>query len=521
MATADKLLKKLIDTFENEITVEQFILKQYVKTLPISIQRIVEWAQQLIVNNKVNDIDFDEIDKDLKQQYKNMNGDETKLKNLFQIYKTENNLIFYDGCSTVIHFIFYMFTDKKYNGEWDHIENSYTNVNRNKRVFIGLRLLKLFLENKCISTKYQLERHSMHEVLVTINGNLQSYWKVKTSTEIICTRNLQEFIKILMFSMKQTSDKPLALLGVVIRAKEWKFMGKYQLNVPFFNEFAAYGQSYHSICYDIRIVEQLLFMGVIPFSFHDIGVNVQREYLEEIIIKFKVCDEQHEDVVCAADDIRHDGRDELFILIPLIISAPLMLLPYLNKCKSKMKQILSQSLSMSIVSIQNMIVDYIYVDYNNFYSVEMQNNLNMQSMAFIAHLIFLDMNQQFVETFKQKYKNKVFIKYLIDNYSKWTAIAIKKCDVFNMDIIYSLIEMYNNDKHKYPLYGRHGLLSILTKLTRIYKFNSSEKTFIDLLSLIKRSYGDEFDYKFTFDDRCSHGSHAPILLFRAFWHRDI
>ena len=81
-----------------------------------------------------------------------------------------------------------------------------------------------------------------------------------------------------------------------------------------------------------------------------------------------------------------------------------------------------------------------------------------------------------------------------------------------------MIEIYNDNNSKFPL---KGLYPILTKMARTYEFDKSDKNFTDLISFIYKSYGNEFDIKFTFNDGCSHGSTDPILLFRAFWHHDI
>ena len=93
------MLSELTEVFDREIITEQFppsnwngefldfeqykSLKKIKETLPISIQRIIEWAQQLIVHNQVNDIDFDEIDQDLKYQYQTFHEEKDKLKQLY------------------------------------------------------------------------------------------------------------------------------------------------------------------------------------------------------------------------------------------------------------------------------------------------------------------------------------------------------------------------------------------------------------------------------------------------------
>ena len=69
---------------------KNLLLKQYKQSLPLSIQRIIEFAQQLIGYNKVIDLDFNEIDNDLKYQYNLYNGDETTLKKLYFNYNPKS-----------------------------------------------------------------------------------------------------------------------------------------------------------------------------------------------------------------------------------------------------------------------------------------------------------------------------------------------------------------------------------------------------------------------------------------------
>ena len=82
---------------------------------------------------------------------------------------------------------------------------------------------------------------------------------------------------------------------------------------------------------------------------------------------------------------------------------PLIFLLYLNNCKNKMKQIISESISkyLSVYHendfIFNMIIDFIFVDYNKFYNLEIQNNVKVKSMVFMAHLFYLGMDQVIVD----------------------------------------------------------------------------------------------------------------------------
>ena len=227
MATsAEGILTELVDIFEREIITEEFppkdwrvgygafldfeqykSLKQYKETLPISIQRIIEWAQQLIVHNKVNNIDFDEIDKDLKYQHQQCNGDKMKLKRIYFNWDSkmkedeynQHNLMFYDTCYTVTHFIFYMFTGKKYNKWIDRAP--YLDIDKNKRVLIGLKLLKLFIQNDIINVNNNI-RGSYYSIYDILNGITSCMMReVRTYNEII--HNVPYFIDVIMASIDQ------------------------------------------------------------------------------------------------------------------------------------------------------------------------------------------------------------------------------------------------------------------------------------------------------------------------------
>ena len=71
------------------------------------------------------------------------------------------------------------------------------NIDKNKRVFTGLKLLKLLIKNNIIDIDDHLQgRNSLWETLVEIGGQLESQWKVDTSDEIM--NNIQEYIDIIM-----------------------------------------------------------------------------------------------------------------------------------------------------------------------------------------------------------------------------------------------------------------------------------------------------------------------------------
>ena len=61
-------------------------LKLHKSTLPISIQRIIEWTAKIYGDNFVDDIDFNEIEKDLKYQHDKYKDDKKTLKQLYFDY---------------------------------------------------------------------------------------------------------------------------------------------------------------------------------------------------------------------------------------------------------------------------------------------------------------------------------------------------------------------------------------------------------------------------------------------------
>ena len=67
-------------------------LYRFKKSLPLSIQRIIEFANNIFRNGKVINLNFNEINEDLKAQYLKYNGDPTSLKKIFYLYYYFPNL---------------------------------------------------------------------------------------------------------------------------------------------------------------------------------------------------------------------------------------------------------------------------------------------------------------------------------------------------------------------------------------------------------------------------------------------
>eukprot|EP01084_Bolivina_argentea_P246819 412992_1 len=70
-------------------------LKSHKESLPLTIQRIIEYAQQQIGHNKLIKLNYDEIENDLKYQYNKYNGNATKLKEIY-FDKNPFNLMYFE-----------------------------------------------------------------------------------------------------------------------------------------------------------------------------------------------------------------------------------------------------------------------------------------------------------------------------------------------------------------------------------------------------------------------------------------
>eukprot|EP01084_Bolivina_argentea_P130080 229663_1 len=58
-------------------------LRRFKKRLPLSVQRIIEFANKLYIDNIVVNLNCQEIEQDLKYQYKKYDGNQSKLKKIY------------------------------------------------------------------------------------------------------------------------------------------------------------------------------------------------------------------------------------------------------------------------------------------------------------------------------------------------------------------------------------------------------------------------------------------------------
>ena len=70
---------------------ESSTLQQFKQTLPISIQCIIEFANDLYRNGRVIDLEFEEIEKDLQFQHSKWNGNPELLKKVYFNYNPNKN----------------------------------------------------------------------------------------------------------------------------------------------------------------------------------------------------------------------------------------------------------------------------------------------------------------------------------------------------------------------------------------------------------------------------------------------
>eukprot|EP01084_Bolivina_argentea_P285733 490051_1 len=500
-------------------------LQHHIQSLPFSIRCIIKFAQQRIGFNKTIKLDYDKIDKDLKYQYRKYNGNKDKLKKLYFHYNATYkpkpnehydpfNLMYFGKClDKLTNHTLYQEMKNYSVVHYLATEIVFGRIVPNDPVLI---LMKLFIKNKIVDCADTIHysiwdgvKFSIYDIL--IYKALQH----KERNDVI--QNINHFVDLIMCCVEQKNMKEQVAYAIV---EVIRYVDQYESKLhqrllsvgAAWNQF-TYGPDENIKYNDTQIIEKLLFRGMVPFQFTDnihkhstinryerqvtvfnplqLNAKQTKEYLDGL---FNEC-------VININVLKTTDR---FPKNQMALVAPLLILPHLNKAKKWMKQILINCMNTGFsIEIANIICDYLYVNYNMFYSKEIQNNVNVRTMLFFDHILHFEMDKQFVNNFYEIYNvDKGLLHYMVNNYLYTLTTPYKELKLINFDVTIALIQTYNHqtaclEDDKFPLKS-YGIYHLLSMLLHNPLFNEFYESFISLLKYIKKDYKGLFDINYSF-----------------------
>eukprot|EP01083_Nonionella_stella_P230835 815660_1 len=449
-------------------------LRQHKQSLPLSIQRIIEFAQQRIGYNKIIELNYKRIEQDLKCQYKKYHSNKKRLKRLYFYYNstyipTENedydpyNLMYFGKSLSE-------FTERT---DFEGIANYSVVHYLATEIAFGclvvddpvLILLQLLIKHMVVDCD-DIIHYSVWDGREFSLFDLIIHKAVRCKQRDDVAANIEHFVKLIMCCTEQKEVDSQRAIVQVIGGEISDRHGVYQTLLgtgAAWMEFNYSPDSDNMKHNDTQMVEKLLFRGMLPFQFHDVSNdrilqpfsdnNDLKTYMNKWLIPIQY----------APRDEPLGARQCTVPRIEMAFVAPLVVLRHFNRAKQWMEHILMDT----VVSreIARIICDYLYIDYNVFYSREVQNRLNVRCLVFFDHILQFGMDKQFAHDFNAIYRDTEFIGH--------------------------------DEKHKFPL-SSHGIYYILAMLVSNDGFNTYCESFMKLLRFVKQCYKDEFDINFDY-----------------------
>ena len=385
---------KWVDYTKND---DLYLFKQ---SLPISIQRIIEFANKWLGYGEIMNLNFNEIDQDLKYQNMKYNGDQKKLKKIFFNYNPKNKTdwnynirstedyeeryckLFGSRCYTVIHYLFnQMLFGKSRTSKKSNIE--ITECIKSKIIKQCLHVLKLLCLNNIIDINDTF----------SVNMGMSIWDNIKNQIRILSQYDEDIMNDLIDLMITAINQKPFNQQPAIISINMRKI--KYDENDPYRGADYVRDRIYCQTLWDCeyfdipdsifdylsrqivnkyQLIEKLLFAQMIPFQFiqetrnskYDIDTH-QREweihmnrkqpikglkgYIEELFEENIYGNKDKDDGNKDKDD-ENKNEDEIMedkyeyqfgteCVSKLSLLSPLILYPYLLRARKKMNDVLT------------------------------------------------------------------------------------------------------------------------------------------------------------------------------------
>ena len=503
------------------------ILSEYGFNLrhPYSLKCFMKWAHFIVKESKVIDLDWNNIENDLKYQhllYHKYNGD--SLRKIYfnwivdkwdmepetwqRMEKTnpENRKLFNDE-PTIIHFILRSLS-------WNE---SLKAMDLAKAVKQGAIILKLLFKYDVITGDEALIfgsfGESIYEKISSRLGDIDEYFENEYKINVV-----NEYFDLLWFCMNKRNTINDGIFReeamMKIECNNNRISSRNLLSREYGTGW-CHGQHFrHYFSNKTKIIQKCLFYGISPLS---ISIEKGSAVMDTIKDINQTCYDfdanMFKQILLNELEMKMNSNSsriwKLWRKIHLV--SPLIIFEFLDDVKHDMFNVIHQSTKWMDVSdilmkeIIKITIEYLYVghkfdfyDKTIYYKHEMDINVYLL-MGWIGQFPMIE-GSKFDQVFNEKYNNKQFAKYLFDNYADTIISAFILQKDSNLEYLHKLMMLQIPElKHCYYL-----LFAIVDQRGfRIEKDNDNEDQFQwipKFLKLFESTYSDTFDINYAWND---------------------
>ena len=426
-------------------------LKEYVSTLPYTIQEIARLAQtersrqenETSDNAEVIDLDFVGIEKDLKSLSRKYGKNKYRLKQLFypfnptdvwdyKYFQPESNdfdkkygMLFGYFSADPVHYIFEQLLLVLSDDSADKLSLN----NQIKLIKQILKLLQLLITYDIIHLDWIFERG--YQLIWDRIKRLQiDFWRKKCLKYII-----DDLVDLFMVCLnKKGQNVPTALIQVTLDKRNYFWQYGYR-NIKTISGEPP--NMCRCILTDYDFIEKLLFRGVPPFMFVDESGSMHDLHDEESLEFIR---HTMEDILYAQ---RHYRGDHIFQRRS--IAAPLIMMPYLQRARNQMVGFLIECQpSYLFMEIANLVSDYMFMDVKEFdlvYNTEKIKMNNADIKYFVAVNKFW-MYWDEIDVFDEHEMDQEFVAYFVDEHHLKKLISLIKYDPSPCNFIQTILSFW-------------------------------------------------------------------------------
>lgn len=504
-------------------------LLQFKKSMPLSIQMIIDWVRSIMLENESMDMDFDLFENYVIHSYHENTGDTQALKKLYFPFFPKHGIdhFGYDhgkevrfakvlggGCDSPLRVLF-----------------KFARIYMDKKIMIqSLKMLKLIFKHDIID---------IHDICGCGSFAQYIYEQIRELTVITTTcqdylddEGYEALIDLFMVYLENEFEESQAIVTLsdtkwndnADNAHEWHVSDKLK---------KLYKEGIHlEVLFKANpiILRKLFFRGVLPFQFvrkvhskHNDDAEVKTDTTiirpssrmtedDKSIFSALLKDQNVWKLESDRNKVqkwtKNKVMDQFEVLSPLVLkpfveNAEAVMEDYLYRCLSDEQFIENDNLCHQISSV---ISSFIFVDYRIFYDQEIETDLNVKSLIFLCYLKRFTVDESFSIWFEQLYSDEIFINYLVKNYAIMVSKYIAENYTSNFYVLHGIINGYNkqNEKdEKFPI--KNGIDVILNAMMTTSTIEYNYTQFIKLLRYCKVTYKDEFQFK------CINPERIPLI----------